>query len=130
MLHAQAPQGLGDEFVTGAVEGGVDDLEIVGHTPHGGAVVDLPHDPGEERLVSLGAHQGDKALGDGGIVIQPLNGGKEVQLGHFPGDSIGMVGGELSAVGPVHLIAVVFLGVVAGGDVDAGDAAVFPDGEG
>ena len=38
--------------------------------------------------------------------------------------------GQLGAVLPVDLIAVVLLGVVAGGDVDAGDAAVFPDGEG
>ena len=41
-----------------------------------------------------------------------------------------MPGGQLGAVLPVDLIAVVLLGVVAGGDVDAGDAAVLPHGEG
>ena len=40
-----------------------------------------------------------------------------------------MVGGKLRAVGPVDLVAVVLLGVVAGGDIDACLTAVFPDGE-
>ena len=40
------------------------------------------------------------------------------------------MGGQLGPVLPVDLVAVVLLGVVAGGDVDAGDAAVLPHGEG
>ena len=41
-----------------------------------------------------------------------------------------MLGGQLSAVLPVHLVAVVLLGVVGGGHVDARLTAVLADGEG
>ncbi len=40
-----------------------------------------------------------------------------------------MLGGQLGAVGPVDLVAVIFFGVVAGGDVDACLTAVVPHGE-
>ena len=45
------------------------------------------------------------------------------------GDGVGVLGRQLGAVGPVDLIAVVLLGVVAGGDVDARLTAVLPHGE-
>ena len=48
---------------------------------------------------------------------------------YTPFHLVGVAGGELGPVLPVHLVAVVLLGVVAGGDVDARDAAVLPDGE-
>ena len=41
-----------------------------------------------------------------------------------------MLGGQLGTVLPVDLVAVVLLGVVTGGDVDTGDAAVLPHREG
>ena len=130
MLHAQTAQGLGDELVAGAVEGGVNHLEGVGHLLHCGLVVDLPHDVGEELLVGLSPHDGDQALLHRLVVVHALDGGEEVQLLHLLGDGLGVVGGELGAVLPVDLVAVIFLGVVAGSNVYAGDAAILPDGEG
>ena len=130
MLHAQAAQGLRDELVAGAVEGGVNHLEGVGHLLHRGLVVDLTHDVGEELLVGLSPHDGDQALLHRLVVVHALDGGEEVQLLHLLGDGLGVVGGELGAVLPVDLVAVVLLGVVAGSDVHAGDTAILPDGEG
>ena len=40
-----------------------------------------------------------------------------------------MLGRQLGAVGPVDLIAVILLGIVAGGDIDARLTVVFPHGE-
>ena len=137
MLHTHAAEHLGDQLVAGAVEGGVDHLEGVRHLLHRGAVVDLSHDVGQEALVGLLPHHDDLpggaggvAGGAGGVEVRLLHRGEEVQLRHLLGDGVGVVGGQLGAVGPVDLIAVVLLGVVAGGDVDARDAAVLPDGEG
>ena len=130
MLHAQALQGLGDEFIAGAVEGGVHHGEGVGHLLHHGLVVDLLHDVGQELLVGLLPHEGDEPLGDGLVVVHGLDAVEHVQLLHLLGHLVGVLGGQLGAVLPVHLVAVIFLGVVAGGDVDAGDAVVLPHGKG
>ncbi len=112
------------------MEGGVYHLEGVGHLVHRRLVVDLTHDVGEELLVGLFAHDGDQARLDGLVIVHPLNGVEEIQLLHLLGDGGGVVGGQLGPVLPVDLVAVVLLGVVAGGDVHAGDAAVLPHGEG
>ena len=45
------------------------------------------------------------------------------------GNGVSLFGGQLCAVRPVHLVAVVFLGVVACGDIEAGGGAVMPDGK-
>ena len=130
MLHAQTLERLGDEFVAGAMEGGVDHLEGVGHLLHRRLVVDLAHDVGEELLIGLRSHEGDQAALYRLVIVHADDGIEEVQLGHLLGDGVGVVGGQLGAVLPVDLVAVVLLGVVAGGDVDAGDAVVLTDGEG
>ena len=130
VLHAQTAQSLGDELVAGAVEGGVHHLEGVGHSVHSSLVVDLLHDVGQELLVGLGAHQGDAALVQSFLVVHGLDAVEHVQLLHLGGHLVGGAGRQLGTVRPVHLVAVVLLGVVAGGDVDAGDAAVLPDGKG
>ena len=124
MLHAQALESLGNELIAGAVEGGVHHLEGVGHLLHHGLVVDLLHDVSQELLVGLSAHEDDLALGHGLVVVHGLDAVEHVQLLHLLGHLVSVLGGQLGAVLPVHLIAVVLLGVVAGGDIDAGDAAV------
>ena len=129
MLHAQPLQGLGDELVARAVEGGVHHLEGVRHRVHRRLVVHLLHHVGQELLVGLLPHDGDEAVRHRFAVVGHGH-VEHVGLGHDLGHLVGVVGGELGAVGPVDLIAVILLGVVAGGDVDARDAAVLPDGKG
>ena len=85
---------------------------------------------GQEFLVGLLAQEGDLPFGQGGVVGEDLHVVEDIQLCHLPGDGGGVLGGQLGPVGPVDLVAVVLGGVVAGGDVQAGDAAVLPHGEG
>ena len=79
--------------------------------------------------VGLLADDLDEALGHGLVVVHGLDAGEDVDLLQLPGDGLGVVGGQLGAVRPVDLVAVVLLGVVAGGDVDARLAAVVAHGE-
>ena len=130
MLHPQAAQGLGDQLVARAVEGGIHHLEGVGHLLHGGAVIHLGHHVRQEGLVRLLAHDGDLTLGHRLVIGHGLHAGEHVQLLHLLGHLVGVLGGQLGTVLPIDLIAVILLGVVAGGDVDAGDAAILPHGEG
>ena len=130
MLHAQPLQRLRDELIAGAVEGGVHHLEGVCHLLHHGLVVHLFHDVGQEALVGLRSQKGDLSLRYRLVIVHGLDAGEHIQLPHLPGYLVGVSGGQLCSVLPVDLIAVVLLGVVAGGDVDAGDAAILPYGEG
>ena len=63
------------------------------------------------------------------LEVHALHAGEDVDLLQLGGDGVGVLGRQLGAVGPVDLIAVVLLGVVAGGDVDARLTAVVADGE-
>ena len=130
VLDPQLTQDVGDLLIPGAVEGGVDHLEGVRHLGHGFLVVDLGQDVGQEPVVHVLAQDGDEALGHGVVVVHGLDVGEHVQGLHLVGDGGGVVGGKLGPVGPVDLVAVVLGGVVAGGDVQPGDAVVLPDGEG
>ena len=64
------------------------------------------------------------ALGDGLVKVAGLEAGEDVYRFHLLCDGFGLVGRQLCAVGPVDLVAVVFLGVVACRDVEAGRRAV------
>ena len=130
VLHAQALEGLGDQLIAGAVEGGVHHGEGVRHLLHHRLVVHLLHHVGQELLVRLRPHQRDPALGHGLVIVHGLDAVEHVQLLHLPGHLVGVLGGQLGTVLPVDLVAVVLLGVVTGGDVDTGDAAVLPHREG
>ena len=129
MLHAHTLQRFGDQLIAGAVEGGEDDREIVGHLFDALGIIDLSHDVGEELLVGLITDQGDHAVPDGLVVVSQMNGVENVQLVHFGGNGAGMVGRQLCAVLPIDLIAVVLLGVVGGGDIDAGNGMILPYGK-
>ena len=112
------------------MEGGVDHGEGVCHLGHGGLVIHLGQNMPQELVVGLLAHEGDEALSQGGVIVHGLDPVKDVDLFHDLGDGRGMVRGQLSTILPVDLVAVVLGGVVAGGDVEACDAAVLPDSEG
>ena len=129
MLHAQAPQGLRHQLPAAAVEGGVHHLEGVGHLGHGLPVVDHGHDMSHKAVVGLPAHDLDQTLGRRVVIGHPAHAGENVDVLQLPGDGGSVLRRQLGAVGPIDLVAVILLGVVAGGDVDARLAAVFPDGE-
>lgn len=64
------------------------------------------------------------------LVSHRLNGGKIGDRHNFLSHALVMRRCKLCAVLPVNLVAVVLRRVVAGGDVDAGDAAKLADGKG
>ena len=129
VLDAQTPQGLRHQLPAAAVERGVDHLEGVGHLGHGLAVVDHGHDLFHKGAVRLLAHDLDETGLHRLLEVHALHAGEDVDLFQLGGDGVGVLGRQLGAVGPVDLIAVVLLGVVAGGDVDARLTAVVADGE-
>ena len=110
VLEADAGEGLRHELDAAAVQRGVDDLEVrvAGdgfRGQHEGQLVL------QVALVDLGAHRLD--------VLDLCDLGDDV-LVHGRGD--------LAAVAPEDLVAVILLGVVAGGDHDAGGRALEADG--
>ena len=129
VLHPQLPQSLGHQLPAAAVEGGVDHMEIVRHFGNTLPVVDHSHDILHKCLVRLLAHKLNAAHGHGLVKRHGLHAGEDVDLLQLPGNGVGVLGRKLGAVGPVDLVAVVFLGVVAGGDVDARLTAIVPHGE-
>ena len=129
MLDAQALQRLGNQLVAGAVEGGVHQLKGVRHLGHGLLVVDLGHDVREELLVGLRPQDLNESRLHGVVIGHGFDVPEDVQLLQPLCDGVGVMGGQLGAVLPVDLVAVVLLGVVAGGDVDARLAVILPHGE-
>ena len=111
------------------MEGGVDHLEAVRHLGDGFLVVDHGGDIGHELAVRLLAHRLDEPGADRLVEVHPLHAGEDVNLREALGDGVGVVGGQLGAVLPVDLVAVILLGVVAGGDVQTRLAVVLPHGE-
>ena len=112
-----------------AVEGGVDQLEAVRHGGDGVGVHRHGHDFFQERLVGLRADDGDETGLDGLVIGHGPDAGENVDLLQLFRDGVGVLGRQLCAVLPVNLVAVVLLGVVAGGDIDARLAAVVTHGE-
>ena len=129
VLYAQAPQGLGHQLPAAAVEGGVHHLEGVGHPGHRLPIVDHGHDMRHKAVVGLPAHDLDQALGCRIVIGHAAHAGEDVDMLQLPGDGGGVLRRQLCAVGPVDLVAIVLLGVMAGGNVDARLAAVLPHGE-
>ena len=129
MLDAQRGQRLRHQLVAAAVEGGVDQLEGVRHLGDGLPVIDHGGDIGHELPVRFVTHGLNETALYGFLKVHPLHTVKNVDFLQPLGDGVGVVRGQLGAVGPVDLVAVVLLGVVAGGDIDACLTAVFPDGE-
>ena len=129
VLHADLVKDAAHRDVAGAVQGGVDDLQILAHLAgqlgidgqllHGGdvGVVHILADVIEQSRVEGRLLVHGHGLGVGG-------------LRDAVGDALDGLGRHLTAVGPVGLVAVVLLRVVAGGDHDARDALQVADREG
>ena len=111
------------------MEGGVYQLEAVGYGMNGLGVSDHGHDLLQEGLIGLIADHFDQAGLYCLVVVHAADAGKDVDLLQLRGDGGGVVGRQLGAVFPVDLVAVVLLGVVAGGNVDACLAVVVAHGE-
>ena len=124
MLQAQASQSFRHQLVSAAVEGGIDHLEVVRHLLHHLFVDGLSHDLLQKRLVGLFAQDLDKAGIHSLVKIAGLEAGENVYGLHLLCNGVGLVGGQLGPVGPVDLIAVVLLGIVAGSDVEPGGGAI------
>ena len=129
VLHTQIPQSLGNQLPAAAVEGGVDHMEGIRHLGNTFPVIDHGHDVFHEGVVGFLPHELNVPGGLGFIKGHGLYAGEDVDLLQLSGDGIGVLGGQLGAVGPVDLVAIILLGVVAGGDVDARLAAVVPHGK-
>ena len=129
VLDAQTPQRLRHQLPATAVERGVDHLEGIGHLRHGFPVVDHGHDVLHEGAVRLLAHDLNEAGLHRLVKVHALDTGEDVDLFQLGGDGVGVLGRQLGAVRPVDLVAVILLGVVAGGDIDARLTAVVADGK-
>ena len=129
VLDAQTPQRLRHQLPAAAVERGVDHLEGVGHLRHGFPVIDHGHDILHEGAVRLLAHELDEAGLHRLVKVHALDAGEDVDLLQLGGNGVGVLGRQLGAVRPVDLVAVILLGVVAGGDIDARLTAVVADGK-
>ena len=107
----------------------VDDAELIRDRPDCLRIDGLAHDLLKEGLVRLDPDDSDLPLFDGLGIVAGLIAGENIRLGHPRGDRVGMLGRQLGAVGPVDLIAVILLGIVAGRDVQAGRGAVVTHGK-
>ena len=130
VLVAQAAEDLRHQAVARAVERRVDQLEVVRDLLYAVRVDRNLDDLAEVSFVGLGAQNADHAAFYEPVVIAGAHAGENIGRGHLLGDHVGLGGRQLRAVLPVDLIAVVLLGVVGRGDIDARDAAVMADRKG
>ena len=107
----------------------VDDLEAVGHAADDVRVDRLTQDVCEEGLVRLRAHELHQSLTHRIVKVHALDVVEDVQPLHVLGNCGGVLRRQLRTVGPVDLVAVIFLRVVAGRDVQSGRRSVVLDGE-
>ena len=130
MLDAELRQRLRHELVAAAVERRIDKREIVRDLFDGLVIVDHAHDVCHEFLIAVRANERDEPGGDRLVIVHGPHAGEDVDFGELRCDRGGVLRRQLRAVGPVDLVAVVFLRIVAGGDIDARLTAVFAHGEG
>ena len=104
-------------------------MEVIRHLGDTSPVIDHGHDIFHEGVVGFLPHKLDASGGLGLVEGHGLHAGENVDLFQLPGDGLGVVWGQLGAVGPVDLVAVILLGIMAGGDVNARLATVVPHGE-
>ena len=107
----------------------VDDLEFVRNVGNGLLVDSHFEHLLHKQLVGLFAEYLYLAGLDGFVVIAGLEARKHVDGLHLLCNGLGLLRRELCPVRPVDLVAVIFLGVVAGGDIESGGGAVMQDGE-
>ena len=105
------------------MEGGIDDFDVVVFLDDLG-VEGVLLDAREVDLVHILADDLDVLFAAGHLDV-----GDRLDFQHFLDDGLVVGGGELAAVAPVGLVAVVLLGIVGGGEHDAGVAVAVADGE-
>ena len=120
-------QNAGHGPQAGTVEGGIHDGYVLVHRipgqQHGFLL-----DPLDEGGIHVLADPGDGPAAQTRLKIAALHALKIVQLLDLGKDRVRRLGGDLAAVRPIHLVAVVLAGVVAGGDHHARGAAQRPHG--
>ena len=122
--HTDAPQHFPDRLVAGAVEGGIHHAKPR-RAAH--ARIDLTgEDAGHVGLEQAVLDHDDPSAGQSFIKRNGFHVPEQVDLADIRRHLVRVVIGHLAAVGAVALVAVVFGGVVAGRDHDAGLAMVFP----
>ena len=99
VLHAQALQSLGHQFIAAAVEGSVDDAELVRNRPDCLRIDGLAHDLLKEGLVRLDPDDGDLPVLDGFGIVAGLVAGENIRLGHPRCDGVGIDAHAAPAVG-------------------------------
>ena len=107
----------------------VDHLEFIRYFLDHFFIDGLSHDLLHKGVIGLLAQNLDSAALDGLVEIAGLEAGEDVNGFHLSGNGVRLLGGQLGAVSPVDLVAVILLGVVAGGDVQSGDGAVVQHGK-
>ena len=111
------------------MEGSINNLKVIRHFFDHIFINGLGHDLLHKGLIGLLPKNLDHAALDRLVKVAGLEAGEDVDGFHLSGDGIRLLGGQLGAVSPVDLVAVILLGVVAGSDVQASDGAVVQHGK-
>ena len=130
VLKTNALHHLGHQLVTRAVQRGVDNGKIVRNCLDRVGIDCLRHYLLKILFIGLLAQHDNQAVGKSLVKVSQLDVLENVQCLHGCADRVRMLGGQLCAILPVCLVAVVFLGVVGSGDVNARYTAVFAQREG
>ena len=129
VLEACTLQSFGNQNVTGAVERSEYDLYISSLVDFF-LVDNLTQSAFQECFVGFLAHNLNHAGSNSFFIVRNLNIVEDVDAVHFCCNCICVLGGQLCAVFPVYLVAVVFLGVMACSDVNTCNGAILDNHEG
>ena len=130
VLKPNALHDLGNELMTRAVQRGIYDGKIIGNSLDCIGIDRLRNYLCQILFIGLLAQHDNQAVCNSLVKVCKLDVLKNVQRLHGCADGISVLGGQLCAVLPVSLVAVVLLGVVRCGNVNARYAAVFAQSEG
>ena len=129
VLESAKTEHFGDKAVAAAVKRCVNHLEVVGNRGDSGLVNQLGSYVLNESVVDDGANDLNLAFCNGSVEIHALYAVKDVGSVDVRGNEVSLFKRQLSAVFPICLIAVVFLGVMGSGYVNAGNGAEVTDGK-
>ena len=104
-----------------AVQGGIDDFQIVGDLSHGVFIDGGGKYGGKIPLVKRLAEHGNPPVLYRLVEVGNPRKIEDVELLPFGGDDLRLLRSDLSAVLPIGFVAVVFLRIMGSGDVDPGD---------
>ncbi len=130
MLHSQATESLRNQLVSRAVEGRINNLQVIRHALDHVRVDRLLHDLSKKGFVRFAAQKFNKPLRHGLLKGHGRHIAEHVLFPHTGGDGLGMLRRELRSVRPIDLIPIVLLWIMAGRNVQPGGGAVMDHGEG